>query len=79
MYKNSDTVWVGVFHKTAANQDYYILNDKVQGIVNVTQVAVGGLGDIYFIVDNDPISVVTGYQGIVGNPVVIPQWALGWH
>ena len=36
MYKNADSVWVGVFHKIAANQDYFILNDKVKGQVNVT-------------------------------------------
>lgn len=72
MYKNADGVWVGVFHKLAANQDYFIVNDKNLGIVNVTQVAVGGLGDLSFIVDVDPVSVVWGYQEIVGKPVVIP-------
>jgi len=28
---------------------------------------------------NNPDSVVGYYQRIVGKPVLMPQWALGWH
>jgi alpha-glucosidase (family GH31 glycosyl hydrolase) len=42
-------------------------------------VSVGGIGDVYFIVDSDPNNVAGAYLEIVGKPVLIPQWALGWH
>ena len=41
--------------------------------------AAGGLGDIYYIRDNSPGSVVGDYLELVGRPILIPQWALGWH
>jgi len=27
----------------------------------------------------DPNEVTVQYQSIVGNPVLTPQWALGWN
>lgn len=63
----------------AAAQDWYIKNDKTTGKVNVTMIGAGGLGDIYFIVDNTPGGVAASYLDLVGRPVLIPQWALGWH
>lgn len=36
MYKNSHDTWVGVFHKLAANQDYFIKNDAEKGQINIT-------------------------------------------
>jgi alpha-glucosidase len=42
-------------------------------------IAVGGVADLYFITDSSPASVVSGYLEIVGKPVLLPQWTLGWH
>ena len=42
-------------------------------------VAAGGVADLYFIVDTSPNKVSAGYLDLVGLPVLIPQWALGWH
>ena len=79
MYKNTPQSWIGVYTNLAAAQDWYIKNDKTTGKVNVTMIGAGGLGDIYFIVDNTPGGVAASYLDLVGRPVLIPQWALGWH
>jgi alpha-glucosidase (family GH31 glycosyl hydrolase) len=42
-------------------------------------IAAGGMADIYYIVDTTPTQVLSSYLNIVGKPVMIPQWALGWH
>jgi alpha-glucosidase (family GH31 glycosyl hydrolase) len=79
MYKNSPGTWVGVFTKLAAAQDWYLKNDKPTGKVDVTLIAAGGMADIYYIVDSEPGAVAASYLDLVGKPVLIPQWALGWH
>lgn len=79
MFKNDNKSWVGVFSNVPNAQDWIILNNKDSGEVNTTMIAAGGMGDMYFIVDSTPAAVVSGYLDIVGKPVLIPQWALGWH
>jgi alpha-glucosidase len=41
--------------------------------------AVGGVADIFVIVDTSIKKVVDGYWSIIGHPLFTPQWALGWH
>jgi alpha-glucosidase (family GH31 glycosyl hydrolase) len=41
--------------------------------------ATGGIGDMYFFTGKTPNDVTIAYHKIVGEPVVTPQWALGWH
>ena len=44
--------------------------------------AAGGLGDIYILISdtNKVENLIKKYHNlIVGNPVLIPQWALGWN
>lgn len=79
MYKNSKDIWVGVFTKLASAQDWYVKNYPNLGEVETTMIAVGGIADLYFIVDNTPSSVVNAYMEIVGKPILPPFWALGWH
>ena len=79
MYKNAVNSWVGVFNKLAAAQDWYITNNKFTGAVDVTLVAAGGLGDIYYMIDATPNAIAGAYLELVGKPVLIPQYALGWH
>lgn len=79
MYQNSKNVWVGVFNNLAAAQDWIVLNNKDLGEVNTTTIAVGGVADMFFIVDTTPDTVLTSYLEIVGKPVLLPQWTLGWH
>ena len=44
------------------------------------QVSTGAISDFYIIINSEtPDSVVAYYQRIVGKPVLMPQWTLGWH
>jgi len=40
---------------------------------------VGGVADIYVILASTPEQVVQKYQSLIGTPVLIPQWGLGWN
>jgi alpha-glucosidase len=42
-------------------------------------IAVGGIADLYFIVDISPSKIVNSYMDIVGKPILPPFWALGWQ
>jgi alpha-glucosidase (family GH31 glycosyl hydrolase) len=42
-------------------------------------VAVGGYADIYLILGATPEQVTQKYYTLIGNPVLVPQWGLGWH
>jgi alpha-glucosidase (family GH31 glycosyl hydrolase) len=79
MYKHKKQAWVGVFYNLANAQDWWIKNDINGGKVNLTTVATGGVADIYVIQGQTPDAVVQNYFSLIGNPVLIPQWALGWH
>ena len=79
MYQSSKDTWVGVFTKSAAAQDWYIKNDRYSNITNITFIAAGGLSDLYFIIDQTPNLVSAAYIDLVGKPVLIPYWTLGWH
>lgn len=71
--------WFGIFTNLAAAQDWWITNNNATGEVDVKTYATGGVGDLYFMVDADPNAVTKKYHSIVGAPVIIPQWALGWN
>lgn len=79
MFKNDIDIWVGVFTKLAAAQDWYVKNYRDTGAVETTMIAVGGIADIYFIIGQHPGAVVNGYLNIVGKPILPPFWALGWQ
>jgi len=69
-----------VFSKHAAAQDWVVKNFPKDGKTYLKQVSTGGVNDFYVIINsNTPDSVLSYYQRIVGKPVLMPQWALGWH
>ena len=47
--------------------------------MNVQSVAIGGIADIYLMMGATPDYVMTKYYTLIGNPVLIPQWGLGWN
>jgi hypothetical protein len=80
MFQHSADKWVGVFSKQAHAQDWVIMNDKPNGRTTLKQIATGGISDFYIMINsNTPDSVIGYYQRIVGKPVLMPQWSLGWH
>jgi alpha-glucosidase (family GH31 glycosyl hydrolase) len=79
MFKHNESAWVGVFTKLANAQDWWIKNDKTTGNINLQTVATGGVADIYIMKETTPDKVVAKYFTMAGNPVLVPQWALGWN
>ena len=80
MAKASTGTWFGVYTNLAAAQDWSIKNDAETGRVSIEINAAGGLGDLYFLFGRTPDEVSAAYQSaITGSPVLVPQWALGWH
>lgn len=80
MYQHNANHWVGILVKQAQAQDWQIENDRDNGVVTVRQIATGGITDIYVIFKGQsPDSVLGFYQQIIGKPVLLPPWALGWH
>lgn len=80
MFKHNSSSWVGVFHNTAQAQDWWIKNDYLSGKVSISTLSAGGIGDIFvFLSTTNPRDIVKKYHTLVGNPVLIPQWALGWN
>jgi alpha-glucosidase (family GH31 glycosyl hydrolase) len=80
MFQHSADKWVGVFSKQAHAQDWVVMNDKPNGRTTLKQIATGGISDFYIMINsNTPDSVIGYYQRIVGKPVLMPQWSLGWH
>jgi len=79
MNQDPNKKWFGVFTNNAAAQDWWITNDKATGKVNHKTYATGGVGDMYFMMGANPNEVTKLYHTIVGAPVLIPQWALGWN
>ena len=70
--------WYGVFVNLAAAQDWWI--DNSTKLVDVKVMATGGFGDMFFMFDENSNSLISQYHNnIVGNPVLTPFWALGWH
>jgi alpha-glucosidase (family GH31 glycosyl hydrolase) len=79
MYKHKAGSWVGILYNLAAAQDWWIKNDQTNGLVNLQTVAVGGRVDLYIIMGSNPEQVQSKYLSVIGKPVLIPQWGLGWN
>ena len=79
MYKQASNSWIGVFQKIANAQDWYINNNIAAGAVDLTTITTGGVTDIFVMQGTTPDKVVNQYFTIVGNPVLVPQWTLGWN
>lgn len=63
----------GVFWANSHAQNIHIEGDAI------TYTAVGGIVDLYVIVDTTPLGVVAQYHALVGPSAVPPYWALGTH
>ena len=78
MAKATDQSWFGVYTNLAAAQDWWIAGNG-DGTINMTTIATGGEGDLYFFFGADPNELTQAYHNIVDKPVLTPQWALGWN
>eukprot|EP00347_Sterkiella_histriomuscorum_P014109 403362137 len=78
MYKHKPQAWVGILYKLGNSQDWFIKNNQDQGQIFLNTIATGGVVDIYVMQGTTPDQVVQNYHKLIGTPVLIPQWALGW-
>jgi alpha-glucosidase (family GH31 glycosyl hydrolase) len=77
---NAVSAWNIVFNNLAAAQDWRITRVSGQAEYSVKSFATGGMGDLFFMSAATADAVVTLYQkNIVGLPVMVPQWILGWN
>lgn len=67
------------FVLNSAANDVTILNNKTDGMISYTQVAVGGPIDIYVTEGDLPDDLVQSYHSFVGFPELVPMWLLGWN
>jgi alpha-glucosidase (family GH31 glycosyl hydrolase) len=73
MYRHAKDSWAGIFTKIAQAQDWFISNNKQTGDIDIKTIAVGGLGDIYVMIDQqEPEDILERYLSIVGDPVLVP-------
>lgn len=79
MAKADDGSWFGVYQNMVAASDWLVYNDIPNKKVWLETTATGGVGDLYIMPAPTPEGVTKAYQGLVGKPVLFPQWALGWH
>lgn len=73
MFRHGPNNWLGVYHNLAQAQDWWIDNDWTSGTVKISQIATGGLGDIYvFLASKQPETIVAKYHSMIGTPVLVP-------
>jgi len=78
-YRHKANAWVGVLYRLGQSQDWYINNNPTTGSINLITLSYGGSADIYIMQGTTPDAVVSAYHSLIGYPVMIPQWALGWN
>jgi hypothetical protein len=72
MAKATDKSWFGVFTNLVAAQDWYIKNDQPSGDVTVKMRAASGLGDMFFMMEDNPQDVTKAYHTVVGYAFASP-------
>lgn len=84
---NEDEQYYGVYSNVANAQDWFIQNEKSNetqlntGVVNYNMISTGGIGEVMFIysMGKAPDDVIRDYQLIVGKPMLVPRWSIGWN
>ena len=68
----------GVFLLNSNGMDIMINNTKESGQYLEYNI-LGGIVDMYFMAGPDPSDVAQQYSQIVGTPIEMPYWTLGFH
>lgn len=71
--------FVSTFILSAAANDVIITNNAESGSISFDQISVGGNFDIYISEGAFPDDIVKSYQNLVGKPLLVPEWQLGWN
>jgi len=79
---SSQPVYLGVDHSGKAHGGFLLNSNAMDVSVTSKSIqfrTIGGVIDMFVFVGPKPEDVVKQYQELVGKPVLIPQWGLGWH
>ena len=79
MASTGESTFVSLFFNNAAANDVIIENDAKTGTVSFDYISIGGQFDLFVNERNQVDELVQKYQKLVGNPVMVPQWLLGWN
>jgi alpha-glucosidase (family GH31 glycosyl hydrolase) len=80
LFKTDIGIWTGDYTNFAQAQDWYVKNDLTLGVTDLTTVSIGGVVDIYVILGYSPKQIIQNYWNyIVGKPVLVPLYSLGWN
>lgn len=74
-----EAAFAGVFFKNVNAADFSVYNDKTNHQVTVTSNTAGGKVHFYFFHGKTADEVVSKYHSVIGYPVSVPRWALGWN
>jgi alpha-glucosidase (family GH31 glycosyl hydrolase) len=74
----TDKSWFGVLYNNAVAQDWWVKNNKASGEVALKTIATGGASSLYFFFEDDANDLMQTYQKLIGKPVLVPQWIIGW-
>ena len=72
-----EAAFAGVLFKNVNAADFQVFNDNHE--VHVTSTTAGGKLKFYFFHGAKAMNVVEQYHTLIGYPVVVPRWALGWN
>lgn len=74
----ADEQFVGIYYHNFAASDYYVSGDANEDVI-VTSAGIGGRVDFFVTWSATPEQTVRQYHKIIGTPVTIPRWSLGWN
>ena len=66
-----------VFDNNAGAQDFIIQSDP-QGM-KITHIKTSGVTDLFILMNDDIKNVVSEFINLIGRPLMVPEWSLGWH
>jgi alpha-glucosidase (family GH31 glycosyl hydrolase) len=67
-----------VFDHNVGAQDF-IIRKATGGQYEITHIKTSGIQDQFIIMQTSMERAVQNFQRIVGKPVMVPEWGLGWH
>ncbi len=78
MYAHSASSTVGVFH-VVGSETWIDVGHPKDGSTHTHWISESGILDTFLLPGPTPEDVFAQYSRLTGNPILPPQWALGYH